>query len=132
MLYSTGAVRKERVSWVLRREVCTWFCFATSCTHTGNEGNTKSGRMDVIPRKHMSVNRKGCKQPHTGQLRQTAGGAVAADDSGIKCNLLYLTPDLLPSHSPRDTTLPPNTQLFQNTKLKSTSTGNVIEKKNFS
>ena len=35
-------------------------CFAT-CTHNRNEGNTKSGRMDVIPRKHMSENRKGCR-----------------------------------------------------------------------
>lgn len=75
---STGAVKKERVSWVLRREVCTWFCFAT-CTHNRDEGNTNSGRMDIIPRKYMSENRKGCTsatQPHTGQLKQTAGGAV--------------------------------------------------------
>lgn len=90
----TGAVRKERVSWVLRREVCTWFGFAT-CTQTTNEGNTKSGeKMVVIPRKRMSENRGGCKpatQPHTGQFRRTAGGAVLRPTLGERlvcnCNL---------------------------------------------
>lgn len=46
MLYSTGAVNKQRVSWVLRREVCSWFCLAT-CTQDRNEGRWTSFQGDT-------------------------------------------------------------------------------------
>lgn len=79
MLYSTGAVEKKRVSWVLRREVCTWFCFAT-CTHNRNEGKHRvGGRWTSFQENTCLKNRKKAAsqpwQPHTGQLKQTAGGA---------------------------------------------------------
>lgn len=121
MWYSTGAVKRERVSWVLRREVCTWFCFAT-CTRNRNEGNTKSGKTDVIPReKHTSENggKGAASQPHTtthGPAQTDSRGSRAVAHAGIgtwlQYNLLPLTPDPLPapSASPgslHDTALPP-------------------------
>lgn len=94
--------KKKRVSWVLRREVCTWVCFAT-CTQNKNEGNTYSGQVDVIPWKHTSENRKGCKtatQPHACQLRQTAGGAVPLLRPEPACNGNALPSTVYPTLSP--------------------------------
>lgn len=66
----TRAVRKERVSWVLRREVCTWFGFAT-CTQTTNEGNTNSEeKIVIIPRNTFQTG--GCKT--TAQYTQASSG----------------------------------------------------------
>lgn len=62
MLNSSGAA--NRVSWVLRREVCPWFYLAT-CTPNRNEGNTISGQTAVIPRRH---NRR--QTSHTSRSRQ--------------------------------------------------------------
>lgn len=81
-------------------------------------------------------NRKGCKsatEPHTGQLKQTAGGAVPWPrlEYRLVCNgnVFYLTPDLLPQPpaqlvTPRFLPPPTNPQPLKDTG----STGNVVEK----
>lgn len=93
---------------------------------------------DGLHSKETSEIRKDCKpaiQPHTGQFKQTAGGARPRQrlEYRLVCkgNLLPLTPDpeLPPSPSlvtPPFLLPPPNSQLSQNTG----SSGNVTKKKN--
>lgn len=114
MLDFTGAVRKDRVSWVLRWEVCTWFCFAT-CTHDRNEGNTKSEKMDFIPRKHVWKQERlqvGHRTTHRPAQTDSRGSRALAE-TGIQtcvqwqCLLLNSWPPTATPCPTRDTTLPP-------------------------
>lgn len=77
MLYSTGAVKKDRVSWVLRREVCTWFVLQHALIR-GMRATQSQGRWTSFRGNACLKTEKAASQPHkhTGQLKQTAGGAV--------------------------------------------------------
>lgn len=127
LLYSTGAVKKKRVSWVLRREVCTWFCLAT-CTHNRNEGKKKEdGRHS---KETCLKTEKSCKaratQPHTGHLKTDSRGSQAEAQTAINTQTtLPSWPPTTPSHPwPPILPPPPNLQFSPDTG----NTGNEIEK----
>lgn len=92
MLYSTGAVEKKRVSWVLRREVCTWFCFAT-CTHNRNEGKHRVGGRWTSFQENtcLKKQKKGCKPAMTTTHRpaqtDSRGSRVTAGTGRKTCDL---------------------------------------------
>lgn len=114
MLYSAGAA--NRVSWVLRREVCSWLYLAT-CTPNRNEGNTSSGQMDIIPRRH---NRWQTSRTSTQASRSRQQGALCQSCAGLntgcndRCSSLGLDSYTTPSPTSSKVTNPSSSPTYKN------------------